>query len=157
MTLVGPALAEGEMAPDFTAVARDLSSARLQDFVGKVLVVLSVPSLDTAVCDQETRRFNEEAARLGGRVGVITISMDLPFAQSRWCGAAGVDQVTLLSDYKDREFGVKYGVYIKELGLLSRAVFVIDPGGTLRYVEYVPEVGQHPNYDKALAAVQALL
>lgn len=145
------------MAPNFTVVARDLSSARLQDFVGKVLVVLSVPSLDTAVCDQETRRFNEEAARLGGRVGVITISMDLPFAQSRWCGAAGVDQVTLLSDYKDREFGVKYGVYIKELGLLSRAVFVIDPGGTLRYVEYVPEVGQHPNYDKALAAVQALL
>lgn len=157
MTLVGPALAEGETAPNFTAVARDLSSAGLQDFVGKVLVVLSVPSLDTAVCDQETRRFNEEAARLGSRVGVIAISMDLPFAQSRWCGAAEVDQVTLLSDYRDREFGVKYGVYIKELGLLSRAVFVIDPGGTLRYVEYVPEVGQHPNYDKALAAVQALL
>ncbi|PSR36391.1 MAG: thiol peroxidase, partial [Sulfobacillus thermosulfidooxidans] len=156
MTLIGPELLVGEKAPDFAAVAKDLSSASLRDFLGKVVVILSVPSLDTPVCDQETRRFNEEAARLNGAVAIVTISMDLPFAQNRWCGATGVDQVTLLSDYEDREFGVNYGVYIKELGLLSRAVFIIDPQGILRYVEYVPEVGMHPDYDKAFAAIQAL-
>jgi thiol peroxidase len=157
LTLLGPALKPGDAAPDFIAAASDLSPKTLKDFLGPVLLVLSVPSLDTSVCDQETRRFNEEASAFGDKARVLTISMDLPFAQSRWCGAAGVDRVVLLSDYKEHSFGLNYGVYIKEIGLLSRAVFLIDQHGIIRYVEYVPEVGIHPHYDQALAAVQSII
>ncbi|CAB1128211.1 thiol peroxidase (lipid hydroperoxide reductase) [Candidatus Hydrogenisulfobacillus filiaventi] len=156
LTLLGPRLEAGDAAPDFSLTRNDLSTATLADYAGQVLLLASVPSLDTPVCDQETRRFNQEAAALGPGVRILTISMDLPFAQARWCGAAGVDRVETLSDYKDRTFGYAYGVYIKELGLLARAVFVVDRNGRLAYVEYVPEVGQHPDYDAALAAVRRL-
>lgn len=156
MTLVGPELQPGDMAPAFTLIRNDLSVATLADYAGKTLLVAAVPSLDTPVCDQETRRFNQEAAALGPGVRILTVSMDLPFAQARWCGAAGVDRVETLSDYKDRGFGPAYGVYVKELGLLARAVFVVDPEGRLTYVEYVPEIGQHPDYEAALQAVRSL-
>jgi len=153
VTLLGDEVKPGQKAPDFSAVANDLSTVTLKDTSG-VRLFLSVPSLDTGVCDAEVRRFNEEAAKLGN-VKVYTFSMDLPFAQKRWCGAAGVENVTTLSDHRDASFGQAYGVLIKELRLLARAVFVVDSSDTVTYVEYVPEVSQHPDYDKALEAAKA--
>ncbi|RMF87922.1 MAG: thiol peroxidase [Nitrospirae bacterium] len=155
LTLVGPELKVGDKAPDFTARKglEDVSGSR---YNGQVRVLLSVPSLDTPVCDQETRRFNEAAASLGD-VKVVCISMDLPFAQGRFCETAGIDRVETLSDYKDASFGTAYGVLIKEHRLDHRAVFVVDRDDTIRHVEYVPEMTDHPNYDAALAAVKALL
>ncbi len=157
LTLLGPELKPGDNAPNFVAAASDLSAKTLKDFIGPALLVLSVPSLDTPVCDQETHRFNDESSKFGDKARVLTISMDLPFAQARWCGATGADRVVLLSDYKEHSFGLNYGVYIKEIGLLSRAVFLIDQKGIIRYVEYVPEVGAHPQYDQALAAVESII
>lgn len=157
LTLVGPELAVGQSAPDFEAVANDLSPYKLSDDKGKVVVVSVVPSLDTPVCDAQTRRFNEAAASLNDNVEILTVSMDLPFAQARWCGAAGVDQVKTVSDYKTAEFGSKYGLLIKELHLLTRAVLVIDTDGTLQYIQVVPEVTDEPDYDAAIAAVKGLL
>lgn len=153
VTLLGDEVKPGQKAPDFTAVANDLSTVTLSDTSG-VRLFLSVPSLDTGVCDAEVRRFNEEAAKLGN-VKVYTFSMDLPFAQKRWCGAAGVENVITLSDHRDASFGQAYGVLIKELRLLARAVFVVDSSNTVTYVEYVPEVSEHPNYEKALEAAKA--
>lgn len=153
VTLIGPEIQVGQKAPDFTVVDTDLNPVSLKDTSG-VRLILAVPSLDTGVCDQEVRRFNEEAANLDG-VSVLTISMDLPFAQKRWCGAAGVERVQALSDYKEASFGQAYGVLIKELRLLARAVFVVDSSNTVTYVEYVPEVSSHPDYEKALAAAKA--
>lgn len=153
VTLVGDEVKVGQKAPDFTVVANDLSTVTLKDTSG-VRLFLSVPSLDTGVCDAEVRRFNEEAGKLGN-VKVYTFSMDLPFAQKRWCGAAGIENVTTLSDHKDASFGENYGVLIKERRLLARAVFVIDSSDTVTYVEYVPEVSEHPNYEKALEAAKA--
>lgn len=153
LTLVGEEVKVGQKAPDFTAVGDGLSQVSLGDTSG-VRLLLSVPSLDTGVCDAEVRRFNEEATGLGG-AKVYTISMDLPFAQGRWCGAAGVKDVVTLSDHRDASFGENYGVLIKELRLLARAVFVVDSSNTVTYVEYVPEVTSHPDYDKALAAAKA--
>src|SRR3990167_5251129 len=156
MTLVGPELRVGEKAPDFKLVGNDLKPVTLADTAGKVRIVAAVPSLDTPVCDTETRRFNEEAGKLSG-VEILTVSMDLPFAQKRWCGAAGVANVRTLSDYQDRSFGPAYGVWIKELHLEARAVFVLDKDNTLRYVEYVKEIAEQPNFDAVLAATQKLL
>ncbi len=153
LTLIGAEVTIGQKAPDFQVLAQDLSAVTLVSSQGKTRLVSVVPSLDTPVCDAQTRRFNQEAAKLPNVV-ILTISMDLPFAQKRWCGAAGVDKVQVLSDHRDASFGITYGVLIKELRLLSRSIFVIDGSGTVRYVEYVPEVTQHPNYDAALKAVQ---
>jgi thiol peroxidase len=155
VTLVGPALKVGDTAPAFTAVANDLSTVDSSAYAGKVRIISVVPSLDTGVCDAQTRRFNEEASKLGENVLVLTISMDLPFAQKRWCGAAGVDRVVTLSDYRDASFGQAYGTLIKEWRLLSRAVFVVDSQDKLVYVEYVPAAGEHPNYEAALEAARA--
>ena len=144
----------GEAAPPFTAVANDMSEKSLGDWKGKVVILSTVPSLDTAVCDKETRQFNERASSLGDRVVVLTVSMDLPFAQKRWCGAAGVDRVITLSDSKRREVGQHYGLRIRENGLLARAVTVIDAGGVVRYQQIVPDVTSEPDYDAAIAAAK---
>lgn len=154
VTLLGPRIEVGQDAPDFTVVDVNLAPRRLGDFKGNVLLIASVPSLDTGVCSAETRRFNQEAVGFGEDVRVLTISMDLPFAQKRWCGAEGVDRVITLSDHRDASFGLAYGVLIKELRLLARAVFVVDRGGRVTYVEYVPEVTEHPDYAAAVAAVR---
>ncbi len=157
LTLLGPALAPGDRAPGFSALANDLSPKGLSDFSGKVLVLASVPSLDTPVCEIETKRFNKEAAALGPDVAIVTVSMDLPFAQKRFCAAEGIGAVTTLSDHRDADFGMKYGVLIKELRLLARAVFVADRKGVLTHVEIVPDISKEPDYDKVLAAVSAAL
>ena len=154
ITLVGNMLKVGDDAPDFLVVDNTLKDVKLNDTKGKWIFV-TVPSIDTSVCDMEVRKFNEEASKLEG-VNIYVVSMDLPFAQGRWCGAAGVDKVTTLSDYKNRDFGQNYGVYIKELGLLARAIFVIDDNNTIKYVEYCSEVTNDPDYEKALAAVKGL-
>ncbi len=155
-TLVGPELKAGDKAPNFTVVGNDLKEVRLTDTAGKVRLISVVPSLDTPVCDAQTRRFNQEAAGLGD-VAILTISMDLPFAQKRWCGAAAVDKVTTLSDHRDASFSTAYGTLIKELRIDSRAIFVVDASDTIRHVEYVKEVADHPNYDSALAAAKGAL
>jgi thiol peroxidase len=156
LTLVGNEVKLGQKAPDFEVIANDMSSVNLSSFKGKVCIICSVPSLDTSVCDIETRRFNEEAGKLGSDVVVLTISMDLPFAQKRWCGAAGVKNVQTLSDYREASFGKAYGVLIKELRLLARAVFVLDKDDTIRYIQIVKEVASEPNYEAALEAVKGL-
>lgn len=156
VTLLGNPVKVGDPAPNFTVLANDLSPVTLDDFKDTVRIISVVPSLDTPVCDQQTRRFNEEAAKLPG-VTVLTISVDLPFAQKRWCGAAGIDKVKTLSDHRDLSFGMAYGVVMQDLRLLARAVFVVDKQGKLVYVEYVPDVGQHPNYEAALEAAKAAL
>ncbi len=154
MTLVGPMLKVGDPAPAFQLTGNDLSTATLDTSAGKTRLISVVPSLDTPVCDQQTRRLNEEAVKLPGDIVVLTVSMDLPFAQKRWCGAAGVAKVQTLSDYKERAFGLAYGVLIKELGLLARSIFIVDPSNTIRYVEYVKEIASHPNYDAAIDALK---
>lgn len=153
LTLKGIQVKVGDTAPDFTVVDNDLNSLKLSDTKGK-RVFLTVPSLDTPVCDTEVRKFNQEAIKLGEDVTIYAISMDLPFAQGRWCGGAEIDRVKTVSDYKDREFGNNYGVYINELGLLSRAVFVIDENNNVVYVEYLDEITNEPNYEKALEALK---
>jgi thiol peroxidase len=154
---MGPALQVGDRAPDFMAVDTALAPVTLASYAGKIKVISAVPSLDTPVCDTETRRFNQEAALLPDSVVVLTVSLDLPFAQKRWCGAAGIDRVTLLSDYRERSFGLAYGLVIKELMLLCRSVFVIDATDTIRYIQHVPEVTQEPDYNDILSAVRSLL
>jgi thiol peroxidase len=154
LTVLGAELKPGDKAPEFTALANDLSAVTLAGTAGKVRLISVVPSLDTPVCDAQTRRFNQEAASLGDTVSILTISMDLPFAQKRWCGAAGVDRLQTLSDHRDASFGLAYGTLIKELRLESRAIFVVDANDTLRHVEYVKEISTHPNYDAALAAAK---
>jgi len=156
LTLLGPELKSGEQAPDFKLTGNDMKPVTLADTAGKVRILCTIPSLDTPVCDVETRRFNEEAGKLPG-VEILTVSMDLPFAQKRWCGAAGVSNVRTLSDYQDHSFGPAYGVLIKELKIESRAVFVLDKNNALRHVEYVKEVGEHPNYEAAIGAAKKLL
>lgn len=156
LTLLGAEVKVGDTAPEFEVAGNDLSAVKLSDYAGKVCVILSVPSLDTPVCDVETRRFNEEAGKLGGDVVVLTISMDLPFAQKRWCGAAGVKNVVTLSDHRDASFGKAFGVLIKDLRLLARAVFIVDGEGVVRYVQIVPEIAQEPDYEAVLEAVKGL-
>lgn len=156
-TLLGPELKVGDKAPDFAVVDNGLAPVTLASFAGKVRVISAVPSLDTPVCDTETRRFNQEAASLPGDVLVLTISMDLPFAQKRWCGAAGIDNVITLSDYRERSFAQNYGVLIKELLLLTRAIFIVDAHDTIRYIQIVPEVTSEPDYAAVISAVKQLL
>ena len=157
IALMGTELQVGDQAPDFVAVDNDLNPVSFDAFRGKVCIISCVPSLDTPVCDMETRRFNDEAGRLGDDVEILTISMDLPFAQKRWCGAAGVDRVQTLSDHRDAAFGQAYGVLIKGLRLLARAVFVVDKEGTIRYIELVKEIASEPDYDAVLTAVKELV
>jgi len=156
LTLLGKELKVGDVAPDFEILDNDLSPVKFSSFRGKTCVISSVPSLDTPVCDMETRRFNEEAGKLGEDVQILTISMDLPFAQKRWCGASGVDKVITLSDHRDASFGADYGVLIKELRLLARVVFVIDREGVIRYIQIVKEQTEEPDYDAVLEAIHAL-
>ena len=151
-TLVGPELKVGDRAPDFETVGKDLKPISLADTRGAVRVFSVVPSLETPVCDAQTRRFNEEAAKLPN-LKIYTISMDLPFAQTRWCEASGVDNLMMLSDHRNAKFGTNFGTLIKELRLNSRAIFVIDEEDTLRHVEYVKEVADYPDYKAALEAV----
>ena len=155
MTLQGNPVKAGDKAPDFVLRANDLSLRTLADYKGKTLVISVVPSLDTGLCDLQTRRFNSEAASRGEHVRVLTVSCDLPFAQARWCGAAGATQLETLSDYYDLSFGLAYGVAIKELRLLTRSIFVLDKNGMVTYVEIVPEVASEVNFDAALAAAKA--
>ena len=157
LTLLGKGVSVGEAAPDFSVLANDLTPRTLADYKGKVLVISVVPSLDTPVCDMQTRRFNAEAAKLSDNVRILTISCDLPFAQTRWCGAAGVDAVETLSDHRDLSFGTAYGVAIKELRLLSRAVFVICADGVIAYEQLVKEVTHDVDFEAALEAVKACL
>lgn len=153
--LLGPELSPGDEAPtDFAVVASDMSAVSGQDLSGKTRILCAVPSLDTPVCDVEMRRFDQEAAAIPG-VDVYVVSMDLPFAQKRWCGATGSDRIKTLSDYKDRSFGQAYGALAPAKGLLARAVFVIGKDDVIRHVEYVADVGSEPDYDKALAAAKA--
>ena len=157
ITLVGPELKAGDPAPDFVLNKNLLEEATLSDYAGKIKLISVVPSLDTGVCDAQTRRFNAEASNLGDDVVILTVSMDLPFAQARWCGAADIDRVVTLSDYKTASFGNAYGVLIKEFRLDMRAIFVIDKEDKLTYVEYLGEMSEHPDYDSAVSAVKALL
>jgi thiol peroxidase len=157
LTLIGSELKVGDSAPDATLLANDLSPVQLSSYKGKVCVVSVVPSLDTPVCDMQTRKFNEQAVNLGDEVVILTTSMDLPFAQSRWCGAAGVEKVVTLSDHRDADFGEAYGVLIKELRLLARAVFVVDKNGTVQYVQVVKEVTEEPDYNAVIEAVKKLV
>lgn len=152
-TLIGKPLSVGDPAPDFVAVDKDLKPVTLQDTAGKVRIFSVVPSLDTPVCDIMTRRFNQEATSLDD-VELYTISMDLPFAQTRWCSAAGVNNVEMLSDHKEASFGRNYGTLIKELRLEARAIFVVDEAGVIRHAEYVREIANQPDYDAALEAVR---
>jgi thiol peroxidase len=156
MTLQGNEIKVGDKAPDFEVINTDSKAVHLSAFKGKIVVIASVPSLDTAVCDAETRRFNLEAEKLSDDVQILTISMDLPAAQKRWCGAAGVKRVQTLSDHRTASFGTSYGVLIKELRLLARVVFVIDRDGTVRYIQVVNEVSKEPVYDEIIEAINKL-
>lgn len=156
LDLVGNEVKVGEKAPGFTVVANDLSEVRLPDYDGRIRVICSVPSLDTPVCDIEARKFNEMVGELDEDIVILTISMDLPFAQKRWCGAADVKNVVTLSDHRDANFGKAYGVLIEKLRLLARAIFVIDKDGVVRYTELVSEIVDEPNYGEVMAAVRKL-
>ena len=154
LTLIGPELKTGDNAPDFTLVDNALKPVTLKDTGNHVRIISVIPSLDTPVCDAQTKKFNEEVANLPG-VDILTVSMDLPFAQKRWCGAFGVDKVKMLSDHKDGSFGENYGTLIKELRIESRAIFVVDADNKIRHAEYVKEVADHPNYEAALSAARS--
>ncbi len=156
VTLIGPELKPGDQAPDFTVVDTSMKPVKLADTGRKVRIISVVPSLDTPVCDAQTKRFNDAAASLPD-VDILTVSMDLPFAQKRWCGAFGVDHVRMLSDHKDGDFGRNYGTLIKEYRIESRAIFVVDQDNSLRHVEYVKEVADFPNYEAALSAVRSAM
>lgn len=155
LTLEGKGVKVGQPAPDFTAVNVEMQEKRLSDFRGKTVILTTFPSIDTGVCSAQVRNFNQRAASLGDNVVVLAVSLDLPFAQKRWCGAEGVDRVVPLSDYKHREFISNWGLRIRENGLIARSVYVIDPQGIIRYEEIVPEITHEPNYDAAIAAVRS--
>jgi thioredoxin-dependent peroxiredoxin len=153
LTLIGPELKAGDAAPDFSVIDSSLKPVTLKDTGSSVRIISVVPSLDTPVCDAQTKRFNEEAAKLAD-VEILTVSMDLPFAQKRWCGAFGVDKVKMLSDHRDASFGSNYGTLIKDMRIESRAIFVIDQKNQIRHAEYVKEVADFPNYEAALTAAK---
>jgi thiol peroxidase len=156
VTLVGTEVKVGDAAPDFTVVDNDLGQVSLSTYRGKICVISSVPSLDTPVCELQTKVFNERASQLDENIVILTISMDLPFAQKRWCAAQGVDRVQTLSDHRDASFGMSFGVLIKEVRLLARAVFVVDPDGIIRYVQIVSEVTTEPDYEEIWETLKAL-
>lgn len=155
-TVRGEQLKVGDKAPNFTLAANDFSPVTLDNSAGKIRLISVVPSLYTRICDAQTRRFNEEAASLGDNVVILTVSVDFPPSQKQWCGAAGVDRVQTLSDHKDMNFGDAYGTHVVERRWEQRAIFVIDTDDVIRYVEYVPEISQHPDYEAALTAVREL-
>ncbi len=155
LTLLGDMVSVGEKAKDFTVLGNDLKPVSLSDYAGKTVILSLAPSIDTGVCAAQTRKFNVEAAKLED-IAILAISMDLPFALGRFCGAEGIDKVVTLSDHKDADFGIKYGFLIEELRLLNRGIVIIDKEGIIRYVEYVKENTDHPDYDKALEAAIAL-
>jgi thiol peroxidase len=157
ITLVGKGLNIGDKAPDFEVLNNDLQPVKLSAYKGKICIISAVPSLDTPICDLQTRRFNKEAAALSADTVILTLSVDLPFAQKRWCGAAGADKVITLSDHRDTSFGQAFGILIKELRLLARAVFVVDKEGIIRHAQIVGEIAQEPDYDAALKAVKQLV
>ncbi|HUV64087.1 MAG TPA: thiol peroxidase [Sedimentisphaerales bacterium] len=154
LALAGDLPRVGDAAPDFAVLDNDLSAVKSSALSGKTLVICSVPSLDTPVCDTEVRKFNEHATSLGNDIAVLVISMDLPFAQKRWCGAAGIKNVQTLSDHRDASFGNAYGVLIKDLRLLARAVFVVDKDGRIRYIQVVRELSNEPDYEAAFKALR---
>jgi len=157
VTLLGNEIKEGDKAPDFTVLDNGLNPKKLSDYKGKVKILSVFPSVDTSVCSKQNRRFNEEAAGLGDDIEILAISNDLPFALGRFCDAEGIDKVTTLSDHKDVDFATKYGFLIEELRLLARGVVVVDQNDKVRYVEYVPEIGNEPDYESALNAAKKLL
>jgi thioredoxin-dependent peroxiredoxin len=157
LTLLGKEIKVGDRAPEATLLDNGLIPVNISSYRGKVLIISSVPSLDTPVCDIETRRFNKEAEGLNKDVIILTVSMDLPFAQKRWCGAAGIEKVITLSDHKDASFGTAYGVLIKELRLLARAVFVLDKDGVIRYVQQVKEQSKEPDYEEIIKQIKKLV
>ena len=156
VTLVGNVVKVGEKAPNFTVIDNDMQPTTLDAYKGKTIVILALPSLDTKVCDIEARHFNQDATKLDTNVVILAISMDLPFAQKRWCAAAGVDRVITLSDYRNADFGASYGVLVKETRLEARAVFVIDKDGIIRYIQIVPETSHEPDYTEVLVEVRKL-
>lgn len=153
LTLIGPEVKAGQKAPDFTVLDNALAAKSLKDFAGKTVVISVTPSLDTPVCDTQLRKFNDSATKLGPDVVVLNVSMDLPFANKRFCSVAGIEKAVTLSDHRDASFGQAYGVLIKELRLLARSIFVVGKDGVVKYAEIVPEVTHHPSYDKVLAAI----
>jgi len=153
-TLMGNLVKVGDVAPDAELTANDWSTVKLSNYAGKTRLINVVFSLETGICDAQTHKFNEEATKLGGDVVVLTVSADLPFTQTRWCGASGLENVITLSDHKTMAFSDAYGVHLKERRVTGRAVFVVDKAGIVRYVEYVPEIASHPNYDAALEALR---
>ncbi|PLY07129.1 MAG: thiol peroxidase [Desulfuromonas sp.] len=157
LTLLGPDIKVGDKAPDFKVVDNDMQPVTLADAAGKVLLIASVPSLDTGVCDAMGRRFNQEVADLGDTVAAYTISMDLPFAQKRWCGNAGIEAIKTLSDYQERSFAQNWGLLIKENKLIARAVYIVDKDGTVVYRQIVPEVPTEPDYEDVMAALKKLV
>lgn len=157
LTLIGPELKPGDPAPSFTVVDTHHETVSLADFQGRPMIINSILSVETGICSAQTRRFNEEAANLPPAVAILTISMDLPFGQKRFCEAEGIDRVQVLSDHRDASFGSAFGTLVKETRWLSRALFVVDAQGVVRYAEYLPEIGTHPNYDAALDAIRALV
>lgn len=156
VTLLGPQLKTGDAAPEATLIGNDMKPVSLSSYRGKTCIISVVTSLDTPVCDIETRRFNAEAAKTGSETVILTVSMDLPFAQKRWCGASGIDKVITLSDYKDAEFGAAYGVLIKESRLLARTVFIVDPQGRIQYIQRVRENSKEPDYEEVLKALASM-
>jgi thioredoxin-dependent peroxiredoxin len=157
VTLIGQVLEKGNKVPDFVVLDKDLKEVSLRDFAGKAKLISVAVSLDTPVCDTQARKFNEEAAQLPAEVAIMNITMDLPFAIGRFCSAAGIDRIKTLSDYRDASFGMAFGVLIKELRLLARAIFLVDRDNILRYSEIVPEVTGQVNFEKALAETRSLL
>jgi thiol peroxidase len=156
MTLIGPELRVGDKAPDFSCIDNTLKPVTLAGTAGRVRIFSVVPSLDTPVCDAQTKRFNEEAARTPG-MEIYTISVDLPFGQKRYCNNYGIDNIKMLSDHRDTSFGENYGTLIKELRIESRAIFVLDKDDVLHHVQYVKEVGEHPDYESALKTARSLV
>ena len=156
LTLVGDEIRIGDKAPDFKVTANDLSTVTMSSYEGRTILISAVPSLDTPVCDTETKRFNETAATLSSDIVILTVSMDLPFAQARWCQAGAIEHVVTLSDYREASFGKAYGVLIDELRLLARALFLIDRTGIVRYIQLVPEIADEPDYEAVAAAITSL-
>ena len=157
LTLLGKPLKVGDNAPDAEVLDNDLNPVKISSLKGKICVIVTVPSLDTPVCDTEAKRFNGEAAKLGKGVAILTVSMDLPFAQKRWCASQGIENVKTLSDHKEAALGSSYGVLIKELRLLARAIHVLDKEGVVRYVQLVKEVTDEPDYDEVLKEIRKLI
>jgi len=157
VTLVGSEIKTGNKAPDFTALNNELKPVNMSDYDGKVKILSIFPSVDTGVCSKQNHRFNEEASKLSDDIVILAISNDLPFALSRFCGAEGIDKVITLSDHKDLDFAMKYGFLIEEMRLLARGVVVVDKDNTVKHVEYVPEIGQEPDYDTAIKTAKEIV